>query len=63
MVKTTRYCDICHREINQDHDIYYQMKLPARHSEGYFILSHTEQDVCYACFKQLYWKIFDIKPG
>ena len=61
MIKTTRYCDICGKEINRQFDSFYQLVLPTRDYKGNYILSETEQDVCKSCFRELYWKIGEIQ--
>ena len=61
MVKTTRYCDICRKEI---HDKFFQMQLPEMNEYGEIILSNIEKDICQKCFKELFWKIGEVKhPG
>lgn len=57
MIKTTRYCDICGREIN----IYYQMDLPERDWDGNITISLEKKDVCENCLEKLYLKFLEIK--
>ena len=58
MVKTTRYCDICGRIIEFS---FYQMQLPEMNNHGEIVLSSKEQDICKLCFRNLYWKMSEIK--
>lgn len=60
MIKMTRYCDICGREIHKNYDKFFQMVLPKRDIDGEIILSDTEQDICREYFKKIYWKINDL---
>ena len=57
MIKTTRYCDICNKEIN----IYYQMDLPEKDWDGNVTISLEKKDVCQNCLKELYLKLLEIK--
>ena len=58
MIKTTRYCDICGKEINS---IYYQMFLPERNWDGNVTISLEKKDICQNCLKELYLKFSEIK--
>lgn len=59
MIKTTRYCDICNKEISGQ--LFYQFQLPEIDRYGKIILSSTEKDVCQNCFKAIYWKLGEIE--
>ena len=61
MIKTTRYCDICSREIHKNYDKFFQLILPERDINDEIILSDKEQDVCKECFKKIYWAISELK--
>jgi len=61
MVKTTRYCDICGREIHKNFDKFFQIILPEMNEHEEIIPSNIEKDVCQTCFRELYWKIREIK--
>ena len=63
MIKTTRYCDICGKIIDGYNRDFYQMQLPEADSGGHYYLSKTEKDICSKCFKELYWKIGELKPS
>lgn len=63
MIKTIRYCDICGREQHKCYDNYYEMFLPEQDYNGDIILSETKKDICKNCFKELYWKIIEIKSS
>ena len=58
MIKTTRYCDICGKEIR---DKFYQLILPERNYNGEIVLSEDKKDLCKECFKNLHWKISELK--
>ena len=59
MIKTTRYCDICGREIHKNFDKYYELTLP--NADGVNIINVIDSDVCSECAMKLYWKIKEIK--
>lgn len=58
MVKTTRYCDICGKEIR---DKFYQLILPETDYNGEMILSEDKKDLCKKCLQNLCWKISELK--
>lgn len=60
MVVTTRYCDICGKEIKGK---FFQLQLPAMNVIGDYVLSEEKQDICSNCFRELYWKIGEIKEN
>jgi len=59
VIKTTRYCDICGKEIRNK--IYYQLILPETDYNGEIILSEDKKDLCKECLKNLHWKISELK--
>ena len=60
MIKTTRYCDICGREIDKNFDkYYYELTLP--YTDGVNIMGTIKSDVCSECTMKLHWKIKEIK--
>lgn len=58
VIKTTRYCDICGKEIR---DKFYQLILPEYNNYGEIILPENKSDLCKTCFRELFWKISDLK--
>ena len=58
MIKTTRYCDICGKEIR---DTFYQLILPETEYNGEMTLSEDIKDLCKSCLKNLHWKISELK--
>ena len=42
-------------------DKFFQIILPEMNEHGEIIPSNTEKDVCQKCFRELYWKIPEIK--
>lgn len=58
MLKTTRYCDICNKEICGK---FYQLILPETDYNGEIILSEDKKDLCKNCLKNLHWKIRELK--
>ena len=58
MIKTTRYCDICGKEIN-DFDKFYELSLP--HTDGINLIGIIKSDVCSECIIKLDRKIKELK--